>query len=554
MFADLWYKDAIIYSLSVESFKDSNGDGIGDFPGLTCQLDYLQGLGINAIWLMPFHPSPRRDFGYDVCDYYSVDPRFGTLGDFVEFMHACDSRGIRVLMDLVLNHTSNEHPWFRQAREHRGSPYRHWYVWTDTRPADHADGVVFPGVQKSCWSYDEIARAWYYHRFYDFQPDLDTAHPEVQAEMHRIIGFWLRLGVSGFRMDAVPFLISRKGEGAAQEPKDFELLRSLREYVQWRRGDAIVLAEANLATGEHLRYFGPDGGRLQMIFNFELNQATFHALATGSRKLLGQALTSTRARPSTSQWAVFLRNHDELDLARLSEPDRLAVFNAFAPDEASRLYQRGIRRRLAPMLRGDRRRIELAHSLMLTLPGTPVVQYGDEIGMGDAPQLPERNCCRTAMQWSEETHGGFSTAASHAPFVVAEGEFGYRRISVAAQRRDPNALLNWFERMIRMRRETREIGWGEYAEVDTGADEVLALRYDWAGTTAVFVHNLSDCTKPLALTLVCDGAPADRLTSLLDDRHSRAEEDGVHRLTIEPFGYRWYRANGPLVDGARCTL
>src|ERR1700726_3918989 len=278
MINDLWYKNAIIYCLSVSTYMDANGDGIGDFRGLMNRLDYLQGLGVTAIWLMPFQPSPLRDDGYDVADYYSVDPRYGTLGDFVEFTHGCRQRGIRVLIDLVVNHTSDKHPWFQEARSDPKSKYRDWYVWSKKKPKHASDGVVFPGVQKSTWNYDKVAKAWYFHRFYEFQPDLNTANPQVQAEILKIMGFWIQLGVSGFRMDAVPFVISAKGPDVGKPREQYDMLRMFREFLQWRKGDAIILGEANVLPKTDMEYFGHEGERVQMMFNFDVNQHLFLAM------------------------------------------------------------------------------------------------------------------------------------------------------------------------------------------------------------------------------------------------------------------------------------
>ena len=407
MINDLWYKNAVIYCLSIATYLDTNGDGIGDFHGLMSRLDYLQGLGVTAIWLMPFQPSPGRDDGYDVADYYGVNPRYGTLGDFVEFTQGCKQRGLRVLIDLVVNHTSDQHPWFQEARRDPSSKYRDWYVWSKKKPKNAASGVVFPGVQKTTWTYDDIARAYYFHRFYDFQPDLNTANPEVQAEILKIMGFWLQLGVSGFRMDAVPFVISSKGAMVKPE-EDYEMLRTFSQFLGWREGDAIILGEANVLPDTDMHYFGSAGERVQMMFNFEVNQHLFLAMATADSRSLKRAMQWTKKRPATAQWGQFLRNHDELDLGRLKDKERDAVFAAFGPEPEMQLYDRGIRRRLAPMLEGDRRRLELAYSLMITLPGTPVIRYGDEIGMGDNLKLPERNCARTPMQWSTEPNAGFT--------------------------------------------------------------------------------------------------------------------------------------------------
>lgn len=449
MINDFWYKNGVVYCLSVATFMDANGDGIGDFRGLMNRLDYLQGIGATAIWLMPFQPSPFRDDGYDVADYYGVDPRYGTLGDFVEFTHGCEQRGIRVIIDLVVNHTSDKHPWFREARSAPKSKYRDWYVWSKKKPKHANDGVVFPGVQKSTWNYDQRAKEWYFHRFYEFQPDLNTSNPQVQAEILKIMGFWIQLGVSGFRMDAVPFVIAKKGANIRSPAEQYDMLRTFREFLSWREGDAIILAEANVMPKTDMEYFGAAGERLQMMFNFAVNQHLFYSLATGDSRPLIKAIKETKTTQATAQWGQFLRNHDELDLGRLTAGQRKAVFAAFGPDDDMQLYDRGIRRRLAPMLQGDRRRLELAYSMMMGLPGTPVLRYGDEIGMGENLRLPERNCARTPMQWSTEPQGGFTKSKKPILPVISGGAYGFEHVNVAQQRTDPNSLMNWMERMIR---------------------------------------------------------------------------------------------------------
>src|SRR6478672_5717397 len=543
MINDLWYKNAVIYCLSVGTYMDANGDGIGDFEGLMRRLDYLHGLGVTAVWLMPFQTSPCKDDGYDVADYYNVDPRYGTLGDFVEFTHAAKQRGIRVLIDLVVNHTSNEHPWFKEARKDPKSKHRDWYIWSKKKPANANTGMVFPGVQKTTWSYDGEARAYYFHRFYNFQPDLNTSHPEVQAEILKIMGFWIQQGVSGFRMDAVPFIISTKGPTVKKPKEQFDMLRSFREFLQWRKGDCIILAEANVLPDTDMDYFGDDGERMHMMFNFQVNQHLFFALASCDTRPLVKAMKATKARPATAQWGLFLRNHDELDLGRLTEEQRQTVFDEFGPEKNMQLYDRGIRRRLAPMLGGDQRRLELAYSLMFTLPGTPVIRYGDEIGMGDDLSLPERSCARTPMQWSTEPQGGFTKGDKPVLPVIASGPYGYQHVNVAEQRRDPNSLLNWTERMIRMRKEVPEIGFGDYAILKTGYPAVLALRYDWRNNSVLVVHNLDG--KPHEVTL--DPGVGDKggtLVNLLSDDHSFADDKSRHCVLLEGYGYRWYRVGG----------
>jgi len=541
---DLWYKNAVTYCLSVGTYMDANGDGVGDFEGLMRRLDYLHGLGVTAIWLMPFQTSPCRDGGYDISNYYEVDPRYGTLGDFVEFTHAAHERGIRVIIDLVVNHTSDQHAWFQEARRDPESKYRDWYIWSKKKPAGAHRGMVFPGVQKSTWSYDSTARAWYFHRFYDFQPDLNTSNPHVQAEILKIMGFWIQLGVSGFRMDAVPFVIATKGAKVAKPEEQYDMLRMFREFLQWRQGDAIILAEANVLPDTDMEYFGDDGDRMHMMFNFQVNQNLFYALAAEDSRPLRKALKGTRERPATAQWGQFLRNHDELDLGRLTPAQRNTVFKAFGPQPGMQLYERGIRRRLAPMLNGDRRRIELAYSLMFTLPGSPVLRYGDELAMGDNLDLRERECARTPMQWSTEPQAGFTKSDRPVSPVIHGGPYGYEHVNAAQQRRDPNSMLNWIERIIRMRKEVPEVGWGDFQIIQTRDPAVLVIRYDWRNNSVLFVHNLSAAPREVAFAVGVAGETGNLLVNLLSEDHSRAQQGGKHRVLLEAYGYRWYRVGG----------
>ena len=544
MINDLWYKNAVVYCLNVGTYMDSNADGIGDFQGLMRRLDYLHGLGVTALWLMPFQKSPCRDDGYDISDYYAVDPRYGTLGDFVEFTHGARQRGMRVLIDLVVNHTSNEHAWFQDARRDPQSKYRDWYLWSKKKPPHANQGMVFPGVQKTTWSYDKEARLYYFHRFYDFQPDLNTSHPLVLAEILKIMGFWIQLGVSGFRMDAVPFVIGTKGPQVRKPVEQFDMLRDLREFLQWRQGDSIILAEANVLPKTDLDYFGDEGERMQMMFNFQVNQHLFYALAAADCRPLVKAMKQTKPRPSTAQWGTFLRNHDELDLGRLTDEQRESVFKAFGPEKNMQLYDRGIRRRLAPMLEGDRRRIELAYSLMFTLPGTPVLRYGDELGMGDNLELPERNCARTPMQWSTEPHAGFTKSDKPILPVIDKGPYGYEHVNAAEQRRDANSMLNWTERIIRMRKEEPEVGWGDFEVLDTGTHSVLGMRYDWRNNSVLFLHNLDARPREISFSVGLKDDQGKLLVNLLTEDHSRADERGRHDVLLEPYGYRWYRVGG----------
>ena len=535
---DLWYKSAIIYCLDVEKYQDANGDGVGDFEGLMRRLDYLQGLGVTCLWLQPFYPSPNRDNGYDVSDFYGIHDKHGSLGDFVEFMNRAESLGIRVIVDLVVNHTSVDCPWYQAARQNRNSYYRDWYVWADERPKNHREGIVFPGQQTSTWDFDRRAGQWYFHRFYKHQPDLNTWNPYVRQEIQKIMGFWLQLGVAGFRMDAVPFLLQKKGAGIEWD-QDFGLLKEMRDFLQWRSGNAILLAEANVPPEESLKYFGEEGERLQLMLNFPVNQRLFYALATADVDPLVWALEQTWKRPRNAQWVQFLRSHDELDLGRLSDEQREQVFAAFGPQKQMQLYDRGIRRRLTPMLGGDRRRLELAFSLLFSLPGTPMMQYGDEIGMGDNLRLPERECARTPMQWSADRHGGFSRAKKIVRPAIDDEHYGYERVNVAAQRRDPGSLLNWTERVIRARKECPEIGWGEFTVLRTNVPEVLVMRYDWRDTSLVTLHNFSSRTQTVKLKVGCKHD--DLLVEVFGEHHSRVRNDGTHHIRLKEYGWRWYR-------------
>jgi maltose alpha-D-glucosyltransferase/alpha-amylase len=528
---DRWYKNALIYELSVQTFADSDGDGIGDFRGLTRRLDYLVGLGVTAVWLLPFQPSPGRDDGYDVTDHYGIDPRFGDLGDFVRFVEHARDRGLRVLIDLVLNHTSDEHPWFQAARS--GDPrFRNYYVWSPRKPPDAEKGVVFPGVQRTTWSFDRTAKEWYFHRFYDFQPDLNIANPVVRDEMEKIIGFWLNLGVSGFRVDAVPFLIEPVSATNTSPGPDFDWMRSFRSYLSWRVGDAVLLGEANVERDQVEEYFGVGG--FHMLFNFMANQHLWLALAREEAAPVAEALRETAGIPGADQWATFLRNNDELDLGRLSDEDRRLVFRRFAPSRRMQLYDRGIRRRLAPMLGGDRARLELAFALMLALPGTPVIFYGDEIGMGDDLALAERNAVRTPMQWTSGRNGGFSSAprAQLVLPVIARGPFGHRRVNVADQHRDPSSLMQFVRRAVRARRELPELGIGTWTVVRVREPAVFALRYTTDDSELLAVHNLSGrAISPSGL----------QAEGLVDAFANREYSPPRRTLELDGSGFRWLR-------------
>jgi maltose alpha-D-glucosyltransferase / alpha-amylase len=536
-----WFRNAVLYCLDVDTFQDSDGDGVGDLPGLIDRLDHLSRLGVTCLWLNPIHPSPDRDDGYDITDFYAVHPRLGTLGDFVELIHQTANRGMRVIIDLVVNHTSDEHPWFQAARASPDSPYRDWYVWSKEEPIDVHQGMVFPGHQTATWTYDEVAEAWYYHRFYDFQPDLNMANPRVRQEIEKIIGFWLQLGVAGFRMDAAPFVIEITVADDPNPRQDFSWLNDFHDQVSWRRGDAVILAEANVEAGQLLEYFG-DGGRLPMLFNFILNQRTFLALAREEVGPIVQALAETPSVPPTCQWATFLRNHDEVDLGRLVGHEHDEVFAAFGPDPDMQLYGRGIRRRLAPMLGNDRARLEMAYALQFSLPGTPVVRYGDEIGMGEDLSLPERDAIRTPMQWSDGPYGGFSTTRRARDLrrpVIADGEYGFGQVNVEDQQRDPGSLLSWFQRALLTLRECPEFGSGVCHYVDTGERAVLALVHEAPSGAMLAITNLGPRRRTIDLGAQPeqDGLP----TEVFADRAYAAVGADLSGIEVAGRGYRWIR-------------
>ncbi|MFR9779099.1 alpha-amylase family protein [Micromonospora sp. MS34] len=541
---DRWYQEAVVYCLDIDTFEDSDGDGVGDIRGLIGRLDYLARLGVTCIWLNPIHPSPNKDDGYDATDFYNVDPRLGTLGDFAELLHQAGNRGIRVIIDLVVNHTSDQHPWFQSARSSPDSPYRDWYVWVEEAPPDRHQGMVFPGEQNETWSYDRTAKAWYYHRFYKFQPDLNFSNRKVRDEIKKITSFWLQLGVSGFRIDAAPFIIELTEPGNPDSPKDFEFLTELRQHVQWRRADAVLLAEANVEPDQLPVYFGDSGGsanRLHMLFDFMLNGRLMLALARQDPEPVIDALRDTPRLPAGAQWATFLRNHDEIDLSRLTAEQRNEVFAQFGPDENMHLYGRGIRRRLASMLGNDRRHIELAYALQFSLRGTPVLRYGEEIGMGEDLSLRGREAIRTPMQWSYKENAGFSSAPAEKLVrpVIDKGDFGYEKVNVTAQRRDPRSLLAWFERMIRTLREAPEIGSGTTSHIDVPMPPgVLAHRADGPTGTMAFLHNLG--TEDVEVDLSTLQPEADLPIDVLTDRNY-PEVGKLDSLKLAGYGYRWIR-------------
>lgn len=535
--SDLWWKNAVIYCLDVETFKDGNGDGIGDFRGLTQEIDYLAGLGVTCLWLMPFYPTPGKDDGYDVTDFYSVDPRLGTLGDFVEFMRTAHDRGLRVIADLVVNHTSDQHPWFLEARSRRESPLRDWYVWSDVPEPDDKSQIVFPDKEDSVWEFDEKTGQYYLHSFYRHQPDLNVANPAVRDEITRVLGFWMELGLSGFRVDAVPFLIENVDPELA-DPHDF--LAGLRAFMTRRKGDSVLLGEVNVPYEDLVTYFGDGlGDQVTMCFDFIGMQRAWLSLARGDAGPLASALRERPKPPKDCQWATFLRNHDELTLDKLTEEERQEVFRAFGPEKSMQVFGRGLRRRLPPMLGGDLRWIKMAYSLLFSLPGTPVLFYGEEIGLGENLQAEGRMAVRVPMQWAPE--GGFGRGEPER--AMPDGAFGPERVNVADQKRDPGSLLRWIQLLIERYRECPELAWGSCTVLDADHPAVLAHRCDADGATVVILHNLSDTAREVGLTL--DGLDGCLLTDLLEDGTTRVPDGGRVSLHLGPHGCRWLRASAP---------
>lgn len=534
--SDIWWKNAVVYCLDVETFLDADGDGHGDLVGLCERLDYLAGMGVSCLWLMPFYPSQQRDDGYDITDFYGVDPRLGTHGDVAELIRTARDRGLRLIADLVPNHTSDRHPWFQAAREGPDNPFHDFYVWADEKPEERPGDVVFPDQETSNWAYDRKARRWYLHRFYAHQPDLNVANPEVRDEIAQVAGFWLEQGLSGFRLDAVPFLIEPTGmpEGALQDPH--RLLRDLRSFMGRRCGESILLGEVNLPPEQQLDFFG---GQLDLQFAFTVNQALYLALAREDATPLAGALRALPPIPHDCQWAHFVRNHDELTLDKLSEDERAEVFAAFGPEPEMQLYGRGLRRRLPSMLGGDERRIRLVYALMFSLPGTPVLFYGEEIGMAENLAIEGRYAVRAPMQWSDEPQAGFTTAREAGRPVLSGGPYGHEHVNVAAQRRDPGSLLNWMERLIRRRRECPELGWGDWALLAQDDPAVFAHRADWDASTIVAVHNLAGRATEATLALDADGTLVDLFG--VDE----LPLDGPVTIPLEPYGYRWLRLRRP---------
>lgn len=534
----LWYKNAVIYSLDVEVFRDSDGDGVGDFTGLIERIRYLAGMGVTCVWLQPFYDSPNRDDGYDVRDYFQVDSRLGDLGHFAELVDAANEAGIRILIDLVVNHTSREHPWFQKARKDKDSKYRDFYIWSDHKPKDDGKHAVLEELQgHSNWEYDRSAKKWYYHTFLPNQPDLNISNPEVRAEIIRVMHFWLKLGISGFRLDATPHMFREKGSEKFEEDP-LQILRDFRAFTELHNRDAILLAEVDVDPKKYRDFFG-DQDKVHMLFDFFLNNSVFLALATQRAIPVSKALRKLPRLGEREQMANFLRNHDELNLSQLSKKEQNQVFSVFAPEERMRIFDHGIRRRLAPMFNNDRKRLEMAYSLLFSLPGTPVIRYGQELGMGENLELEERESVRTPMQWDSGQNGGFSEGPEDQLIkaVLSEGEFGYKKLNVTDQHSDPDSLLNWMTRCISFRKELIEIGHGRWEIVKVSLPAVLALSFHYENRISLIFHNFSDKEVDFSFEFPDQ---VEMLDLFGDTKYDRFDAKSGN-IRLSAFGYRWIR-------------
>lgn len=531
----LWYRNALIYQIDPSLFYDSNDDGCGDLQGITERLDYVRGLGATGIWLMPFYASPFSDAGYDVSDHMAVDPRFGDFADLVGLLERAEELGIHVIIELVVQHTSDRHRWFQEARRDRNSPYRDYYIWSD-EPVECDDVVpVFPTVEDSVWTWDKEAGQYYRHMFYHHEPDLNLTNPRVIEEIERIMLFWLRLGVSGFRVDAASHLVKQAGAGNIAD--GYWLLEHMRDFISLRRPEAVLLGEVDVDPAHYPDYFG-DGDRLTLLLNFWANNHFFLALARGEAEPLLRSIKEQPEPPHRAQYAIWLRNHDELGLSRLTDTEREEVMQAFAPDPDMRIYERGIRRRLAPMLGGDTRRVAMAHALLFSMPGTPILRYGEEIGMGDDLALPERLAVRTPMQWSNEPNAGFSRAAAEslAAPVIDEGDYAFETLNVYAQTLSRDSLLARTSNMIRTRIGLGEVGRGECRALQSDVPAVFAVRHD-GDSTVLMLANMSDQDVTVALA---DEDLGEFLDVLADGPYD-APGGSPLRLQLRGYGYRWLR-------------
>jgi maltose alpha-D-glucosyltransferase / alpha-amylase len=535
----LWYKDAVIYQVHVRTFQDSNGDGIGDFPGLTQKLDYLQELGVTAIWLMPFFPSPLRDDGYDIADYRSVHPSYGVLDDFKKFLTGAHERGIRIIIELVLNHTSDQHPWFQESRSSRDNAKREWYVWSETDNRYKATRIIFLDTEMSNWAWDPISKAYYWHRFFSHQPDLNYDNPAVREEMWQVMKFWLEMGVDGFRLDAVPYLVEREGTNCENLPETHIILKDLRYRLDKEFPGRMILAEANQWPADLRPYFG-EGDEFHMAFHFPLMPRMFMGLKLEDRKPITEILQQTPEIPGSCQWCLFLRNHDELTLEMVTDMERDYMYDVYAHTKSMRLNL-GIRRRLAPLLDNDRRRIELMNGMLMSLPGTPIVYYGDEIGMGDNIYLGDRNGVRTPMQWSGGWNAGFSSADPESLYspVISNPVYGYQAVNVLSQKRSEHSLLSWMQHIIRVRRSTQVFGGGSIEFLYPANHRVLAYIRKLGNEVVLVVNNLSNAAQAVELDL--RRYKGQILIEMFGKNLFPRVGDLPYLLTMGPYQFYWFR-------------
>jgi maltose alpha-D-glucosyltransferase/alpha-amylase len=538
----LWFKDAIFYEISVRAFYDSNGDGIGDFPGLIQRLDYLEDLGINTLWLLPFYPSPLKDDGFDVTDHTDVHPDYGTLADFKLFLKEAHRRGIRVIIELILNHTSDQHPWFKRSRKARsGSRYRDLYVWSDSPDKYKEARVIFTDAEVSNWTWDTEARGYYWHRFYRHQPELNYENAEVQMEMIKVVDFWMKMGVDGFRLGSVAFLYEEEGTNSENLPQTHVFLKKLRAHIDKNYKDKVLISEANLWPEDAATYFG-DGDECHMNFNFPLMPRMFLALRTEDSYPIVDIIDQTPGTPANCQWVIFLRNHDELGLEMVTEEEKDYLLKAYASDASSKVNT-GIRRRLAPMLNNDRRKIELLYTIMFSLPGTPVIYYGDEIGMGDNIYLGDRYGVRTPMQWNMNLNSGFSTANPQRLFlpIISDPIYRYESVNVSTQEENPSSLLWWLKHVMAMRKRLNIFGRGEMKFIDSSNAKVLAFVRTYDKQRVIVVANLSQFSQATTLNLAeyrdCD------ITEAFSQNRFMNVGEGDYSITIGPYGYFWFQVD-----------
>ena len=537
----LWFKDAVFYEAPVKSFQDASGDGIGDFKGMTERLDYVRDLGVDCVWLLPFYPSPLQDDGYDIADFFTIMPDYGTLEDFKVFLDAAHARGLRVIADLVMNHTSDQHPWFQAARRDPASPYRDYYVWSDDPDKYPEVRIIFIDTEVSNWSYDQVARQFFWHRFFSHQPDLNYDNPAVWEEMFNVVRFWLDLGLDGFRCDAVPYLYEREGTNGENLPETHEFLRALRRMVDEEYPGKILLAEANQWPSDVVPYFGTEAEpEFHMGFHFPLMPRMFMALRQETRTPIVEILQQTPDIPPGCQWAIFLRNHDELTLEMVTDAERDYMYYEYAKDPRAKLNL-GIRRRLAPLLDNGRRQMEVMNALLLSMPGAPVIYYGDEIGMGDNIYLGDRNGVRTPMQWSHDRNAGFSRADAarlYSP-VIMDPVYGYEAINVEAQLRTPTSLLHWLRRLIHIRKQYRAFGRGCIEFFHPANPKILVYTREYEEELLLIVNNLSRFAQPVELDLRrYDGRVP---VELFGETRFPPIGELPYFLTLGPHAFYWFR-------------